>query len=84
METHPFGYITAIVFQQLMIVGLFWGIVQLFHENHHLRRLARFQARLDSTDLNLAGHGIVTPQFQELPPEVTLKSEPSVLSNLRS
>jgi hypothetical protein len=67
MGTHPFGYITIIVIQQLVLVGLFLGIGRLFQEQHRLRsRLTRIRIVMGGAEMNPARHIIASPQLQEL------------------
>ena len=66
MATHLFGYIAVILIQQLMIVGLAFGIVQLFDRQRHLRRLNRTADDRNSAELKLTGHELGSPQPEDL------------------
>jgi hypothetical protein len=51
----------------LVIVGLFFGIAQLFHEQHRLRsRLVRIRVVMGGADLSLPKQETASPQLQEL------------------
>lgn len=38
MNPHPFGYITVILIQQLLMVGMLWAIAHLVERLRHERR----------------------------------------------
>jgi len=73
MGSNLFGYVAVILLQQLMIVGLAFGIVQLFDRQRHLRRLTRTVDARKSAELKLSGHALGGPQFQAVLPEPALE-----------
>ena len=66
MGTHPFGYLAIIVVQQLVIVGLFFGISRLLQELDRLRGGARIRTALKNAGPGLAGYELASPEFPEL------------------
>jgi len=86
MQTHLLGYVAIILFQQLMIVGLCFGIVQLFHKRHHLRRLSRTLAERRFAELKLGRHDLETPRFRDsiAEPAAEVRQSPCLLTNLES
>jgi hypothetical protein len=67
MGTHPFGYITVILIQQLVIVGLFCGVARLLEEQRSLRsRLVRIRVVMGGADLSPARQEMASPELQEL------------------
>jgi hypothetical protein len=92
MGTHPFGYIAIIVVQQLVIVGLFFGISRLLQELDRLRGGARIRTALKNADPSLAGCEAAGPEFPELrskpAPELARgraeENDARILANVRS
>jgi hypothetical protein len=67
VATYQIGYIALIVVQQLVIVGLLFGVAQLLHERHCLRgRLVRIRVAMGGADLSPARQEMASPQLQDL------------------
>ena len=73
MRTHPFGYITIIVVQQLVIVGLFFGVAQLLRELDRLRRGAKIWNVVENADLSPGEHQLANSQPPQLPSKLARK-----------